>query len=352
MSTVKLRAGNLARSWFYLGSFFRVVGMVLCLASPDKAHANAAPLTHPDGFKMGIATHFAQGQGRPPTHIPLMAKNGWLALRDEAFWSHTERTLGVFVMPELVQAALVSAKSSGVSTLLLLGYGHPIHTQGAKPTTREQRAAFTRYATFVAERTRHLVDTIEVWNEWDIDIGGGAAGRPEDYIALLREAVPAIRLAAPGIKIIGGSATPEGVDRGYLRQLISMGLLDLVDGISVHPYVWSRTKSTPNDAADWVQKLLLYTRGKPLHVTEIGWPTHKALSLRSAGVSEQSQRDYVCATVQLLQAVPTVKSVYFYGLLDVGSDDRNPEHRFGLIRQNGEPRPAFAVNACKPLTPG
>lgn len=352
MGPDKLHARNHPLRWLCQRKFLTLLGMALCLASPYKADANSATPNTADAFKIGIATHFAQGHGRPPVHIPLMAQQGWLALRDEAYWSHTERELGVFAIPELLQAALTSAKSSGVSTLLLLGYGHPIHTQGAKPTTREQRAAFAKYAAFVAERTRHLVDAIEVWNEWDIDIGGGTVGRPEDYIALLREVVPAIRLAAPGIKIIGGSATPEGVDRGFLRELINMGLLDLVDGISVHAYVWSRSKSTPNDAADWVRKLLTYTRGKPIHVTEIGWPTHRALSWRSAGVSETAQRDYVCATVQLLQTIPTVKSVYFYGLLDVGADERNPEHRFGLIRQNGEPRPAFALNACKPPRPG
>lgn len=300
------------------------------------------------GLKVGISTHFAQGQSDPLIYVPKMRRNGWLALRDEAYWSHTERSPGHFAMPDAIQSTLAVAKSNGVSALILLGYGHPTHTRGFKPTTSDQRSAFTRYASFVAEQTKDLVDALEIWNEWDIDIGGGLAGRPEDYIALLREVVPAIRRIAPSIKIIGGSVTPEGVDRGYLRALIDLGLLDWVDAISVHAYVWSRDASTPADAAIWLHKLLRYTRGKPLHVTEIGWPTHKAFMRRREGVSESTQRDYVCQTTSLFAAIPSVKSVFFYGLLDEGVNDSNPEHRFGLIRQNGDPRPAFAVNACSP----
>jgi hypothetical protein len=276
-----------------------------------------------------------------------MADNGWFALRDEAFWSHTEYLEGQFAIPAALQSTLAAARSKSMSLLLLLGYGHPVHTRGFKPTTSEQRTAFARYGKFIAEQTKDYVDMLEIWNEWDIPIGGGQAGHPEDYIALLREVVPVIRRVAPGTRIIGGSVTPEGVDRGYLRALIDLGLLELVDGISVHVYVWSRDKSTPNDAANWIRKLLDYTRGKPLHITEIGWPTHKARFSARTGVSELAQRDYVCATVELLRSIPSVKSVYFYGLLDTGSDARNPEHRFGLIRQNGEPRAAFALNACR-----
>ncbi len=295
---------------------------------------------------VGISTHFAQGQGEPAIHIPQMKRNGWSALRDEAFWSHTERMLGQFSLPLALEETLTAARSNNTSTLILLGYGHPIHTRGFKPTTDEQRAAFARYVRFVAERTKGRVDALEIWNEWDINIGGGLPGRPEDYIALLRAVVPVIRAAAPEVKIIGGSVTPEGVDRGYLRALIDLGLLDWVDGISVHAYVWSRDASTPEDAASWVRRLLSYTRGKPIYITEIGWPTHRGFFRRRDGISELTQREYVCKTISLLGAIPSVKAVYFYGLLDSGTDDSNPEHRFGLIRHNGEPRPALALKAC------
>ncbi len=295
---------------------------------------------------VGISTHFAQGQGDPSTHIPRMKQNGWGALRDEAFWSHTERSPGHFVVPRPIQGTLAVARQHGMTTTLLLGYGHPAHTRGVKPTTDEQRAAFAKYARFIAEQTKDLVDALEIWNEWDIDIGGGVDGTPEDYIALLREVVPHIRKAAPKVKIIGGSLTPEGVDRGYLRALVNLGLLDWLDGISVHAYVWSRSANTPQDAANWVSSILSYTRGKPIYVTEIGWPTHNSSFQGRGGVSELTQREYVCKTVSMMAAIPSVKSIYFYGLLDSGTDSGNPEHRFGLIRRDGESRPAFALKAC------
>ena len=295
---------------------------------------------------VGISTHFAQGQGDPSTHIRRMKQNGWRALRDEAFWSHTESSVGHFLVPRAIQDTLAVARQHGMTTTLLLGYGHPVHTRGFKPTTDEQRTAFAKYARFIAEQTKDLVDTLEIWNEWDIDIGGGVDGKPEDYIALLREVVPVIRKAAPKVKIIGGSLTPEGVDRGYLRALVNLGLLDWIDGVSVHAYVWSRSANTPQDAANWVSSNLGYTRGKPIYVTEIGWPTHSSFFQRRGGISELTQQDYVCKTVSLMAAIPSVKSIYFYGLLDSGTDSGNPEHRFGLIRRDGESRPAFVLKAC------
>ena len=221
--------------------FFDLALAVVCVCAASLAQGTAQTLARPAVAPekqipvVGISTHFAQGQGDPATYIPRMKSSGWGALRDEAFWSHTERSPDQFLVPRAIQDTLAVARHHGMATTLLLGYGHPVHTRGVKPTTDEQRAAFAKYARFIAEQTKDLVDTLEIWNEWDINIGGGLEGSPEDYIALLREVVPVIRKAAPNVKIIGGSLTPEGVDRGYLRALVNLGLLDWVDGISVHP---------------------------------------------------------------------------------------------------------------------
>ena len=295
---------------------------------------------------LGISTHFAQGVGDPAIEIPRMAANGWRGVRDEVFWSHTETAPGVYELPTPIKALLAAGRSSGISPVLLLGYGHPNHTRGAKPLTPAERQAFVRYAQFVTENVRGQVAALEIWNEWDIGIGGGLPGKPEDYLLLLREVIPVIRRTDPNVKILAGSMTPEGVDRGYLRALIELGLLDLVDGISVHVYVWSRKAATPQDASDWVRRILSYSRGKPLHITEIGWPTHRATLWKAAGSTDLVQRNYVCATRTLLSSIPSVRSIYFYGHIDSGSDPTDPEHRFGLIRQDGTPRPAFAINTC------
>ena len=325
--------------------FWMFWGSVHAQAETVTGHAQP-PLT--GSITLGISTHFAQGVGDPAVEVARLVANGWRGVRDEVFWSHTETSPGVYELPAPIKTLLAAGRSSGVLPVLLLGYGHPIHTRGMKPLTAAERQAFTRYAQFVAENVRGKVAAIEIWNEWDISIGGGLPGKPEDYLALLREVIPVIRKSDPDMKIIAGSVTPEGVDRGYLRSLIELGLLDLVDGISVHVYVWSRKASTPQDASDWVRRILSYSRGKSLHITEIGWPTHKATLWKAAGSTESVQRNYVCATRALLSLIPSVRSIYFYGHIDSGTDPTDPEHRFGLIRQDGTPRPAFAINTCDP----
>ncbi len=311
-----------------------------------QAEAETARIPNSGSITLGISTHFAQGVGDPAVEIPRLAANGWAGVRDEVYWSHTETSPGVYDLPAPIKALLAASRSSGIFPVLLLGYGHPVHTRGMKPSTAAERLAFTRYAQFVAENVHRQVAALEIWNEWDISIGGGSPGKPEDYLALLREVVPVIRRSAPDIKIIAGSVTPEAVDRGYLRALVELGLLDLVDGISVHAYVWSRKASTPQVASDWVRRILGYSRGKPLHITEIGWPTHVATLWKSPGSTESVQRNHVCATRSLLSLIPGVGSIYFYGHVDSGPDPTNAEHRFGLIRQDGTARPAFAINTC------
>jgi polysaccharide biosynthesis protein PslG len=197
------------------------------------------------------------------------------------------------------------------------------------------------------------VVAFEVWNEWDIDIGGAGAGRAEDYLSLLKAVVPVLREVAPKVKVLGGSATPEQVDRGYLRELISLGLLDWVDGVSVHPYVWARPDSSAAAVMAWLRNVQAYTRGKPLYITEVGWPTHAAPTAwrgvfrsKPPGVTEANQRERMCQLVALAGSDKAIRGLFFYGLLDEGADAEAPEHRFGLLRQSGTPRPAFSINAC------
>jgi hypothetical protein len=303
---------------------------------------------------LGISTHFAQGNGDPDVLVPLMQKSGWNALRDEIYWSHVQSSDGTMRIPMRIIDLVSAARANGLQLILVLGYSHP-SLDHRKPLTADERRAFARYARFVAQELGDAVLAFEVWNEWDIEVGGAAGGRAEDYMALLRDVVSAIRDVAPKAHIIGGSATPEHVDRGYLRELVRLGLLDLVDAVSIHPYVWTRADSSASAVMKWLRNVQQYTRGKPLYITEVGWPTHAESGLFNltnffrripSGVTEEGQRQRVCALAQLVAGDPAIKGLFFYGLLDEGSNAGEPEHRFGLIRRDGRQRSGFMIRSC------
>jgi hypothetical protein len=70
----------------------------------------------------------------------------------------------------------------------------------------------------------------EITNEPEMTWWGGPISA-DDYMLMLKQAVPLIKAADPHAQIIGPAigATPEGA--AYLTKLIEAGLLDYVDGV-------------------------------------------------------------------------------------------------------------------------
>jgi len=140
---------------------------------------------------------------------------------------------------------------------------------------------------------------------------------------------------------------------GWLERLFSLGALEYMDAVSVHPYIYPRQPDTRKDSLDALllrlQALIRkYNRGepKPVHLTELGWPTHRGLT----GVSGREQARYaVRSSVLALSA--GVEKIYWYTLLNTGTDRKRREHNFGLLRHPDDPlgaytpKPAFVALA-------
>ncbi len=170
----------------------------------------------------------------------------------------------------------------------------------------------------------------EIANEPEMSWWGGPIPS-ESYIRMLREARGIIKAANRDARIVGPAvgATAEGV--AYLSSLIGLGLLDLVDAISVHYYVYHRSLQL-----DAVKRIV--SGRKPLWITETGWTTADQEG------AEQAQRTYVQRYYDpssgILGADPAVEVVFNYELNDEhcpaipGKDDGwgltyGPEGAFG-----------------------
>jgi polysaccharide biosynthesis protein PslG len=306
----------------------------------------ASVSAHATDMEVGAAIHFAYKNADIPM-ITQMAESAKLtSWRSSLVWAAIERKKGVYALPppfaRVVEQAR-EAKARGQHPLLLLGYGNPLYEEGGLVTTEEARRGFANYARWVATQMKGVVRHYEIWNEWNI--GFGSTSRPrrignvEDYAALVRAAAAAIHQVDPDAIVIAGGATNE--DSRWFEAFARTDALSAIDGVSIHPYnygkpLWWHTPDASMAWVDEIENMMATASGHPvdMYVTEIGWPTS------TGKYSEDTVADYLTRFMELAKASHYVRGVWWYDLVDDGGDPNNREHRFGLFRQNGEPKPA------------
>ncbi len=159
----------------------------------------------------------------------------------------------------------------------------------------------------------HATPDVPAWeiaNEPEMTWWGGPIP-PAAYMSMLREARAIIKTANQDAHLVGPAvgATSEGV--AYLKLLIDMDLLDLVDAISVHYYVYHQ-----NLLLEDVKRAV--AGRKPIWITETGWTT----SDQEGG--EEAQRTYIQRYYDrnsgMLGSDPAVQVIFNYEL----NDERHP----------------------------
>jgi hypothetical protein len=118
--------------------------------------------------------------------------------------------------------------------------------EGANCTRFKSEEEIQRYLDFVRFIVHHIKDRIqyfEIWNEPEHGWNGESfectiqSIEVDDYINLVRRAIPVIREEYPDAKIVVGSTMSqvEEGSREYLLSILSSDIMPLVDVISWHP---------------------------------------------------------------------------------------------------------------------
>jgi polysaccharide biosynthesis protein PslG len=301
---------------------------------------------HAAEMEVGAAIHFANKNADLPLITQMVKQAGLTSWRTSLVWAAIERKKGQYVLPPQYERVIEQAREAdkqGLHPLLLLGYGNPLYEKAGLVTTEQGRKAFADYAGWVATRMKGTVRYYEIWNEWNIGFGSTTkprtVGSVEDYAALVRAAATAIHAADPDAIVIAGGATNE--DTRWFEAFARTDALSAINGVSIHPYDYGKPLwgHTPDAAMAWVEqveKIMAKPSGHPvdMYVTEIGWPTN------THGYSEDTVARYLTHFMQLAKASRHVRGVWWYDLVDDGSDPDDREDRFGLFHQNGMPKPA------------
>ena len=225
--------------------------------------------------------------------------------------------------------------------------------------TLADRPGFTAYFQWIGELAKRFpLQAVELHNEPNLKHFWG--GTPGDYALACRTATPLIKQASPTTPVVIGSISHLWWGPGitWLKTVLATGVLDLVDGISVHPY---RMKSAPEGgalhepeqnpvgferelAAFWglVQGYNKQNRPLGLYLTEYGFSTGAQGAVQAgqtAGVDGVArQADYLSRSMLLftemrLRGLP-IEGIYWYDLKCDGEDPANLEHNFGVVSRD------------------
>lgn len=199
------------------------------IAAAAMALAPAVPAATMD---LGVNTHFDQGW--PVAALDQVKASGAVGIRDGLGWSKVEATPGRYDFAPATSGWLDQACGHGLSVLLTLTPRNRLYDGGQTVHSAAGRRAFGAFAAAVARRFP-CVTAFEIGNEINGHSlkGPVVQAMPGGYVAIVR----AVRdsLGSGGPKLLSGSSLSVAI--GFFERLFAVGLLPLVDGIVVHPYL-------------------------------------------------------------------------------------------------------------------
>lgn len=325
--------------------------------------AGCGGLTSPGGTPTPTPVHISQGL--PDTIVPLglgvnvhfntasdtneeierLANLGFRFVRLDLLWNLVEQQKGHYDFSSYER--LVGALAAfDVRSLCILAYNNPLYDNTPSPPstvvgphTDEARQAFGRFAAASAAKFKGRGIVWEIWNEPDFDRFWQPKPNPDDYMALTKVAISAMRQADPNATIVAPALT--GLEPKYqeawnfLERCFALGLSALVDAISVHPYRLGPPESAPSDYLRLRTLIANYApKGKenmPIISSEWGYSL--------TWVSQEQQAAYFVRLflINLLNDLPL--SIW-YDWQDDGPDPKQQEQNFGIITWNGQPKVA------------
>lgn len=315
------------------------------------------PLVVGDNF--GVNIHRASDPD-----FDLIAAAGMRIVRLDLTWENIERVKGVYDWSgyDRTVAALGTRR---LRPLLILGYSNPIYAAGvtirhhgreltrtAAPSSADARAAFVRWAGAAARHFASDNALFEIWNEPNQEMFWPPRSDPHQYVELADATCRAIRGAVPTATIIApaaaGMPTRNQPAPDLLVTLLASRVAGCLDGVSVHPYL--NISELRETRRNWELLRALFAHSPQPAAAQLV-PISSEWGLSTGGGSvlhrppdEMAQAFYV-VRMMLLNFASGVPVSVWYDWKDDGDDPSDPENRFGLVRQDLTPKPAYRALA-------
>ena len=319
------------RIWLNLLGLLLV--MIGCSGPADRSELGT---THPAlGMKpvpagLGVNIHFYTGTEQD--WRLLEAANVGI-VRMDVTWGKGEPRPGQYDFSEY-DTLLARLKRRGMRLLFIIDYGNPNYGN-SPPTTQAQIQASVR---FVSALVRHFAGEPVIWELWnEPNLAHFWPPKPDvdAYVRWCKAVVPAIRAQDPKACVIGPATSR--VDLQFLEECFKRGYLELVDGVSVHPYRGAdRGPETVLPEYEDLRTLIAEyaPAGKKIPILSGEW------GYSTTRMSRELQGKYLPRQwlTNLSAGVPV--SIW-YDWHDDGRDPKDPEHNFGTVTWDYKPKPAY-----------
>ncbi|MGO4343997.1 Ig-like domain-containing protein [Paenibacillus sp. MCAF9] len=295
-------------------------------------------LTAVTASPFGVQTHFAHSWNREM--LPLVKYAGAKSVRDAMFWSEIELKKGIYTYNPKFTLYMEGLLENSIDPLMTFAFSNQFYDNFQTPYSAEAHAAYANYTKSVLNRYGGQIKWGEMWNEFNLPGFGGngpAASQPDVYFNLMKAGYEAAKSVRPDLNVLGGATA--GIPAEWLEDLFQLGGLNYMDTLSVHPYRYpDKPEGLLNEVTSLNQLVKTYNNGqtKPIWFSEIGWPTQ----LDPRGVDEKTQAAYLIRTYVLGMAAG-VEKIFWYDLMDDGTDKKYNEHNFGIIHNGGDPLGAY-----------
>src|SRR5262245_61566907 len=266
----------------------------------------------------------------------MMAAAGVGWVRVDLAWSAAEPEPGRYDFLTW-DRFLDSFEQVGIRTLFILDYGNRLYEDGLPPSTASGREAF---AAFAAAAARHFRGRAawEIWNEPNLPQFWAGSPDPAAYVALARAAAAAIRREDPRAWILGPSLGGGTFDYKYLDATFALGLLDVVDAVSVHPYAAAYPEAASAFYDEVRRRIAHYAPDLdiPVVVSEWGYAVE--------GLSRETQAEYLLRALETNRRSGIPLTIWYNW-----QEPITPWHSFGLLDVQGQPKPAYLALKSKAL---
>jgi len=356
-----------------LGLTFLSVFLSLSI-SADRTFTNCPQAWFPNtnsetlGQGLGVNIHFTDPQ---PGELKMIADAGFRWVRMDFVWADTERERGRYDF-SAYDRLMQSLDQFKLHALFILDYGNPLYTPDKAVRTEEARQAFARWAVAAAKHFAGRGVIWEMYNEPNVPLFWPPRPNVDEYAALALTVGIAFRASVPNEKLIGPATL--GIDFSFLEACFKAGLLDYWSAVSVHPY----RQTNPEDAANEYCRLRqLIERYQPRVGTQSDsdgrrFSTPSGSDGRSVSTASGSDRvipiisgewgfssawprideakqSALLARELLTNVANGIPISIWYDWRDDGTDPKEPEHHFGLVRnaymsdgaQVYQPKPAY-----------
>ena len=193
------------------------------------------------------------------------------------------------------------------------------------------------------------VDVWQVWNEPNIPGFWAPKADPEGYGRLLLASVQALRATVPAkpIAMAGMAYYSEMAGRHGLmiQEMGKLGAFNLDLIVAYHPYT-PKPEGADNDDRDFLvhvpngHQWLRAAGVKQIWATEWGWSSYAGPKLEQPIVGEDGQADYTLRRLALMAALDYDR-VFLFTLSDLDARAIDRDRSYGLLRENGEPKPIY-----------